>query len=359
MYLFRNILRKNINKYLIHTILTSPEPPQPSQHQSQQASDVAMQMEDVLLGTASEPLLDQLLLPDSDTVPPASNNPMTVPNLHVVNHAQVDGNLFYAHAFKLSDQRLKENIVSDKTDALHQLRQLRPCVYNLVSSPSKDPEVGYLAQQVQSVLPEAVVGDAASGLLALRLDVLLVRAIEAINQLYDTQQEQSAEIKAEMKALKAQDDAQCLGMQVLQWVLRHSDQLACGTEDSPDPANAHDSQQHIAESSIASDCSNAVSVGVRNEATMPSVTGSVHSVPFGGKTDPGDITQYLMSAMNETSVFLCAKFTKGLSIVGPDAMWECYQAACKEDGKLYKTFLLQMERRKRDVRSRYADAKLL
>jgi len=56
-----------------------------------------------------------------------------------------------------SDYRLKENVVTD-WDATTRLKQLKPSRFNFISDPDTTME-GFLAHEVQDIVPEAVVGE--------------------------------------------------------------------------------------------------------------------------------------------------------------------------------------------------------
>ena len=56
-----------------------------------------------------------------------------------------------------SDYRLKEN-VSPLTGSIDRLKALKPCTFNFLSEPTRQEE-GFIAHEVQEVVPQAVVGD--------------------------------------------------------------------------------------------------------------------------------------------------------------------------------------------------------
>lgn len=72
-----------------------------------------------------------------------------------VNDIESNG-IVYANSFyALSDERVKERIMSiDRADALKKLTELRAMSYNMKGSDAQD--VGFLAQQVKTVIPEVV-----------------------------------------------------------------------------------------------------------------------------------------------------------------------------------------------------------
>ena len=57
-----------------------------------------------------------------------------------------------------SDYRIKENIV-DLTDATTRLKQLQPKRFNFITNPDDEARDGFLAHEVSSIVPEAVIGE--------------------------------------------------------------------------------------------------------------------------------------------------------------------------------------------------------
>ena len=57
-----------------------------------------------------------------------------------------------------SDYRIKENIV-DLTDATTRLKQLKPKRFNFITNPDDEARDGFLAHEVSSIVPEAVIGE--------------------------------------------------------------------------------------------------------------------------------------------------------------------------------------------------------
>ena len=57
-----------------------------------------------------------------------------------------------------SDYRIKENIV-DLTDATTRLKQLKPKRFNFITNPDDETRDGFLAHEVSSIVPEAVIGE--------------------------------------------------------------------------------------------------------------------------------------------------------------------------------------------------------
>jgi len=55
-----------------------------------------------------------------------------------------------------SDYRLKEN-VAPLTDSIDRLKALKPCTFNFLTEPSRNEE-GFIAHEVQEVVPQAVDG---------------------------------------------------------------------------------------------------------------------------------------------------------------------------------------------------------
>ena len=100
-----------------------------------------------------------------------------------------------------SDYRLKEN-VSPLTESINRLKTLKPCTFNFLTEPSKNEE-GFIAHEVQEVVPQAVSGDKdavdengdidAQGLDTSRLVPLLTAALqEAIEKIEQLEERISA-----------------------------------------------------------------------------------------------------------------------------------------------------------------------
>ena len=94
-----------------------------------------------------------------------------------------------------SDRRLKENIITGK-NFLKQVVELRPVYYNFKSLPKEDVDLGFIAQEVQEILPELVTGEETEEeFLSLNYDRFGVVAIGAI-------QEQQEIIEAQNKRIE-------------------------------------------------------------------------------------------------------------------------------------------------------------
>jgi NAD(P)H-dependent flavin oxidoreductase YrpB (nitropropane dioxygenase family) len=100
-----------------------------------------------------------------------------------------------------SDERLKKNIETiSNSKALRDILALNPVTYDWKDKAhGEGSQLGFIAQEVEKVVPELVTTDASSTMKAVdyaRIAPLLVGAIQA-------QQAQIDELKAEVKALKA------------------------------------------------------------------------------------------------------------------------------------------------------------
>lgn len=117
---------------------------------------------------------------------PSSSTPV-LEALEILVHgnATVHGALYCNGPIQLSDARLKDNITDAPADALQKLAQLRPVMYNLLNKLQQQQQVGFIAQDVQDVFPEAVVSNQTSGLLGINPYVLLAYAIRGIQQLHE------------------------------------------------------------------------------------------------------------------------------------------------------------------------------
>lgn len=339
--LLRETWKNNNTKYLIHSMLTSSEQSQPTTNQPQQGASFNMQVDPALLIPDADQTQSQLLSPSPPWLNTGSNGIPTLQALQVLSDAQVDGTLTAGGYAILSDERLKENITSAPGEALSKLMRLRPIVYKLVNQHSKEKQLGFSAQQVQSVMPEAVSMLPQSDLLAIKPFPMLVNVAAALQELHKLVQDHSSE----MAVMKAEDNA--LGLQLLQLASTVSDQQPGDIENNPDHSSStsscHNSQPPTPEASSAS----SVGPAIHNS------TASSQPLPFGGATDSKAMVQYLMRALQEPNPHLGAKFEKAIGVVGPQLVWECYEAAPKEPGKAYKNFVGRLEQCKLDVRSRY------
>ncbi len=79
-----------------------------------------------------------------------------------------------------SDQRLKTNIV-DLNGSLDKLLQLQGVTYNFKSNPTGDPIAGFIAQDVQKILPD-LVGKDVNGYLNLNKEGMIPYLVEAVKE---------------------------------------------------------------------------------------------------------------------------------------------------------------------------------
>ena len=119
----------------------------------------------------------------------------------------------YANAFLYnSDERLKKDI-APLTSNLSKVLQIQPVSY-LWKDPSRGAglQIGFIAQQVQSIVPELVHSDASTTLESIdytRLTPLLVGSVQELNQKIqdqqsqiDAQQKEIDDLKAEISSMK-------------------------------------------------------------------------------------------------------------------------------------------------------------
>jgi hypothetical protein len=126
--------------------------------------------------------------------------------LSVVGNAYINGTLTVTGvvtgaAFNPSDERLKKNIEAiASSTALAKVMALQPVTYNWIdTSKPTTTQIGFIAQQVQKIIPEIVYTDPNTTLEAVdyaRITTILVGAVQS-------QQEQIKELSAEVAALKA------------------------------------------------------------------------------------------------------------------------------------------------------------
>jgi len=107
-----------------------------------------------------------------------------------INNLIVSGTVTSGEYLHVSDERLKNNI-DDIIDPISTIRQLRG--HHFTWRKSGDADIGFIAQEVQKVLPEAV-KRMPDGTLAVKYDVLTAPLVEAIKNQDIALKQQSAEI---------------------------------------------------------------------------------------------------------------------------------------------------------------------
>ncbi|MEM9888191.1 MAG: tail fiber domain-containing protein [Bacteroidota bacterium] len=106
-----------------------------------------------------------------------------------------------------SDRRLKTNI-RELDSVLENVLQLRPTTYQYKDAAKAKPTIGFIAQEVEGVMPELVVEK--EGIKALPYDYFGVIAIKAIQELHEkvVQKEETIEVLTdELDAIKARNTA--------------------------------------------------------------------------------------------------------------------------------------------------------
>jgi hypothetical protein len=119
-------------------------------------------------------------------------------NNNAVACGQINANGASSAAFgAYSDRRLKENI-SDLPSQLNNILALRPVEFDYIESEGGGHQIGFIAQEVQSVYPD-LIGERADGMLTLtdlnKNDARLIKAIQE-------QQAMIEELKAKVAALE-------------------------------------------------------------------------------------------------------------------------------------------------------------
>lgn len=104
-------------------------------------------------------------------------------HLHVVGDTRLQGNLFnLGDGYNLSDARYKKDL-TQIPHALQKVTQLTGYTYARTDLPATAPrKVGVIAQDVQTVLPEAVLSDP-DGVLSVSYDNLVPLLIESVKDL--------------------------------------------------------------------------------------------------------------------------------------------------------------------------------
>jgi len=107
-----------------------------------------------------------------------------------------------------SDERLKKNIAAiASSTALEDILALQPVTFNWINpTQPTTTQLGFIAQQVEKVVPELVITNASTTMKAVdyaRVAPLLVGAAQAQQAQIDAQQKEIDELKAEVAVLKA------------------------------------------------------------------------------------------------------------------------------------------------------------
>ncbi len=111
-------------------------------------------------------------------------------NSQATGSGQINANGASAAAFgSFSDSRLKENIV-DLPSQLDSIMALRPVEFDYIESEGGGHQIGFIAQEVQTVYPD-LIGERADGMLTLtdlnKNDARLIKAIQEMKAIIDTQ----------------------------------------------------------------------------------------------------------------------------------------------------------------------------
>ena len=118
---------------------------------------------------------------------------------------QINANGANTAAFgSTSDSRLKENIV-DLPSQLSNIMALRPVEFDYIESEGGGHQIGFIAQEVQAIYPD-LVGERADGMFTLtdlnKNDARLIKAIQELKALVDTQASTITQLQADVAALK-------------------------------------------------------------------------------------------------------------------------------------------------------------
>jgi len=118
---------------------------------------------------------------------------------------QINANGSSAAAFgSFSDSRLKENIV-DLPSQLDNIMALRTVEFDYIESEGGGHQIGFIAQEVQEIYPD-LVGEREDGMLTLtdlnKNDARLIKAIQELKALVDTQVSTITQLQADVAALK-------------------------------------------------------------------------------------------------------------------------------------------------------------
>lgn len=94
---------------------------------------------------------------------------------------EYNGHVWAKQFFQTSDKRFKENIETYKFD-FEKFRSIRPVSYNFTGDPNKTSKIGVIAQEIETLFPEAVMTDE-NGLKSVDYSLLATLSVCAIKQL--------------------------------------------------------------------------------------------------------------------------------------------------------------------------------
>lgn len=320
----------------------------------------------------------QQLAPDSDGLPdspplseepgPSHHEDNGVPSLfgqdlHVLGNAQIDGTLWAAQFLNLSDERLKHNITAADADALQKLQPLSPVAYTLQNSLVM--QVGFLAQDVQKHIPEAVAVCHKTGALGINSNTMQAYSIQAIRQLHGASQSNNSQVVSLQQEV-ANLQAQMLRLQTGSHPQQHNS--AHGTVPGS-PASSHSSVP--ATNSEVDDlisCASSQSGGIAlpmydsddfdsaESADMQYDTSEPAAKPFDAFPDAIDFMQHMMAALHEENVSVGTKCLKCIDTLGRQKVWECFQDALavqtgisKATCSPIKHFIKQLRQKEQDT----------
>lgn len=105
-----------------------------------------------------------------------------------------------------SDRRLKENIV-DLSFGLDDLLKLRPVSYNMIGDKTKKKHLGFIAQEVEKVIPDAVFKNPNSKYMGLQYIEFTSVITKAVQEFYQKWFKDSEDLHKQVDALKAENAA--------------------------------------------------------------------------------------------------------------------------------------------------------
>jgi len=157
-------------------------------------------VENDVVGSGSQ---DDIALMPSGNVGIGTNAPSQ--RLHVI------GNIFATGTVTSSDSTLKTNIERYDTDALTQIKRLNAVTYNWKASVqesggySNRSQIGFLAQEVKEVIPEAVLGEEGNGMGIdfNKVTPVIVKAMQEQQSEIERQKARIEKLEADLREIKS------------------------------------------------------------------------------------------------------------------------------------------------------------
>ncbi|DBB05724.1 TPA: hypothetical protein ACH3X1_012325 [Trebouxia sp. C0004] len=241
----------------------------------------------------------------SDLIVGPSSLPGQEPAFHVLGSAKVSETLTATNIHVMSDERLKSNISLSEVDALSALERVGIFQFQMIGDPDSQQQIGVIAQNLRTDLPDTVELDPATGLLSVKLDKLCTYTLKGVQEA--------------AKALRELDARHRLGMRMLMQ-LQSAQNASQNSKAGSFNAAVVDSDSESDLDMLAADAFGFDQVGTYTH----SGPASIHYTRF---TDDSALVQHMMAQLGETNPGWSIKVAKLLQQLGHQATWDAFLEA--------------------------------